>query len=419
LSPALGAAVAILAVSAASASPQAPPPVFDATASIVLVDVVVTDRDQRPVLDLSAADFEVFEDGARREIVSFAAFGAAATKALARAGSAPLEEHAAQFVYASTALVIDEGHLSPQQAARLGPALGRVLRGLTERRGWLLVLAPLSNVALAGRLPEHAAQLTEAAGRIQGRRFPPISRWPMTDAEALEIERGDTLTLRRVGDRFQALNPLASSEMDGMRRARGMATQMENVALMRATELASAARARRVDTFSVIGQGLAWLARQPGRHSLLLVSPGFPHDPSDPSFGRLVTESLRVNAPIHFLDVASVAAFSTFETIEYRQALPPEARVSLSEAADAAAGTDQLAQTTGGLRVGGSDLAAGLTRLLDTTRTYYVLGYEPVRRKGPGFRKIKVEVKGGGKLGVLARRGYFDEGAAKARGAEP
>ena len=124
-----------------------------------------------------------------------------------------------------------------------------------------------------------------------------------------------------------------------------------------------------------------------------------------------------MNAPIHYLDVASLSAFGTFETIEYGQALPQEARVSQFEAADAVAGADQLARTTGGLRVGGSDLAGGLTRLLDTTKTYYVLGYEPVRKKSPGFRKIKVKVKRGGSLSVLARQGYFDDGAAGASSA--
>ena len=54
------------------------------------------------------------------------------------------------------------------------------------------------------------------------------------------------------------------------------------------------------------------------------------------------------------------------------------------------------------------DLTKGLTRILDTTKTYYVLGYEPPPERKPGFRRIKVAVKPKG-LQVLARRGYFDD----------
>lgn len=399
-----GAAVVALWSLAGLAAPQTPPPVFDASTSLILVDVTVTDKKQQPVLDLMAADFEVFEDGKRREVVSFAAFGSAATKALAapRPDSGP-EQAQARFVLASSVLVVDDGHMSPQQTARLGPVLTQVLRGLVERRGTLLLLAPLSGVACAGRLPEDAEELAEAASHVRGHRFRMISKWPMTDTEAIDIERGDTLAFERVLTRFQELNP-------------GLEREMASLVRQRATELAVDARNRRGDTFAAIRQGFDWLARQPGRHSVLVVSAGFASAP-DPAFDRLVTESLRVNAPVHFLDAAGLSAFNSFETIEYRQALSVDARVSLHEAADAAAGTELLASNTGGLRVSG-DLKQGLTRILDTTKTYYVLGYEPPQKNKPGFRKIKVAVKTKG-LQVLARRGYFDDRRLDQSGASP
>lgn len=248
--------------------------------------------------------------------------------------------------------------------------------------------------------------LAKAAGSIRGRRFPQISNYPMTDSEALDIERGNPLATTRVLERFRYLNPGTSE------------AGMESIVRMRATELAGAAQARRRDTFEAIRLGLAWLARQPGRHSLLLLSPGFPHDPSDHAFAGLVNESLRVNAPIHFLEANLPQAQRMFEGIEYAHALPAEARVSPFETVDAAAGSDRMTVSTGGLRVGLSDLAAGLERILDTTRTYYVLGYEPLPRTKPGFRAIKVKVRGKG-LRVVARRGYFDEGDAASAESRP
>ena len=50
-------------------------PRFKASTTAVVVDVVVRDKQQRPVAGLTANDFTVFEDGKRQEITSFAAVG--------------------------------------------------------------------------------------------------------------------------------------------------------------------------------------------------------------------------------------------------------------------------------------------------------------------------------------------------------
>ena len=66
--------VSALALTLVAASPQAPPqspsaaPVVRVTTSLVQVDAVVTDKNDRHVTDLTAADFEIFEDGRRQEI---------------------------------------------------------------------------------------------------------------------------------------------------------------------------------------------------------------------------------------------------------------------------------------------------------------------------------------------------------------
>jgi len=70
-----GASAAILVVETLSAqqpAPQAPPPVFRSGVNLVLVDVVVRDRSGAVVRDLKADDFELLEDGARQQILTFA-----------------------------------------------------------------------------------------------------------------------------------------------------------------------------------------------------------------------------------------------------------------------------------------------------------------------------------------------------------
>ena len=48
--------------------PASPAPVVRVTTSLVQVDAVVTDEDDRHITDLTAADFEIFEDGRKQEI---------------------------------------------------------------------------------------------------------------------------------------------------------------------------------------------------------------------------------------------------------------------------------------------------------------------------------------------------------------
>ena len=140
--------VASTALQAAWAqAPAQPAPVFGAGTIQVLVDAVVTDRKDRPIRDLRAGDFRVYEDGALREIVSFVAFGAPRPEEIAPPSSPSPEMEApaaAPLVPASTVLFVDEGHLTAVEAARLRPALMNVVRSLLERRGSILVLAPWS-----------------------------------------------------------------------------------------------------------------------------------------------------------------------------------------------------------------------------------------------------------------------------------
>ena len=47
------------------------PPVFGVQAAAVIVDVVVRDKKGRLVRDLTAADFEAYEDGVKQTLASF------------------------------------------------------------------------------------------------------------------------------------------------------------------------------------------------------------------------------------------------------------------------------------------------------------------------------------------------------------
>ncbi len=293
---------------------------------------------------------------------------------------------------------VDDGQMSPTEAVRLKPALKKLIETLAERNGALVLLAPWSKISLAEVVEGNRATFSAAIDRIRGRRVEDHSSFPIADAEAIAIKRGDNTMLARVIARFIAFNPGLDPNS-----AAAAATS-------RATEVVHDARIRREDAYGVLLKSLDWLVRQPGRHSVVMVSGGFAYDSDDARQQQeVVTRSLLANAPIHFVDSRGLQGMGRYQGVEYGPALDRDAGETPFAFSEAAEGSSNLAEDTGGLTIRNTnDMSKGLTRLLDMTSTYYLLGYEPPEHKKPGFRKIKVETLKKG-YRVIARRGYFDE----------
>jgi VWFA-related protein len=383
-------------VSRATAQEQPKPLTFTTGTELVLVDFVVTDKADRPVRGLSVKDFVVKEDGRERPIVSLQAFAGADSAAVARPTAVESSGRPAPpSPDGATVLLVDDQNLSTEQAARLRPALRVLLTKVGERSGSLMVVAPGSNVSATGQLPSGAAGMTAAVDRIAGHRANDFSNFPVDDAEALAIFRGDLAVLSRVAGRFRAINPELSAE------------QANDLAHERANMLAHDARTRRDGLYGVALQCLDWLAGRPGRHSLIVVSAGFAQDPDDSNYYEVVTHSLRANAPIHFLDARGLPGVARYQGVENGVALGRNVDEGPFGRWEAAAGSMALADETGGIAVSNTnDMEKGLGRLLDTMTTYYVVAYEPPEHEKAGYRKIKVEVRTKG-LHVRARGGYF------------
>ncbi len=401
----LAAGLIFTAGSTGSSQPAPKPPTFPTSTDVVLVDFVVTDNRDRAVAGLTIRDFVVKEDGKERPIVSFLAFanGSASDQPGPQGDVVvypPGETPPPPKSLAVTVLFVDDGQLSPTQASRLKPALKRLIMTMSERNGALALVAPWSNISLAREVEGNEATFAAAVDQIKGRRVEDHSTFPVSDAEAYAVERGDQSMLSRLTLRFVALNPGFDSD------------NAAAAARSRSSEVAHDARNRRADVYGVVLRSLDWLAKQPGRHSLVMVSGGYAHDPEDSKQQEVVTRSLRANAPIHFLDARGLEGMGKFQGVEYGPALDRDAGEEPMAFSIAAEGSSNLAQDTGGITIrNANDLAKGLTRLFDTMTTYYILGYEAPLHPKRGFRKIKVESKTKG-IRVIARAGYFDDSPA-------
>jgi VWFA-related protein len=395
----LSSCLALAQIAPSLAQEKVQPPKFTAGTELVRVDFVVTDKAGRIVRGVTAKDCVVKEDGKERPIVSFEAFdgaGAASAAVSDASGNAAAPSPASRVTRSSTVLLIDDGHLSPEQLAIVRPALKQLLAGVAERSGLLALVAPASRVTIAGELPGAAAQLAAGADAIAGKRLDDHSSFPVLDAEAIAINRGDLQVLARVIARFVLLNPTLTAD------------QADMLAHSRSTDVEFDARMRRETVIAAALQSLNWLSDKPGRHSLIMVSGGYARDPLDSQQAALVTRSLQVNAPIHFLDARGLSGFGMFHGAQYGVALGRNADEGPYARDEAVEGSSYLADDTGGTIVHNTnDLEKGLAGMLDAMQTYYVIGYEAPAHAKRGFHKIEVQVRTKG-LNVRARRGYYD-----------
>ena len=158
-----------------------------------------------------------------------------------------------------------------------------------------------------------------------------------------------------------------------------------------------------------------------GRKELLLFSVGFITDVGEHEVRQVAGICREANVVVNFLD----ARGALLRLVEESAAIvenPPDPRerggASFEQRQDEIGGSLDLAQDTGGLAVTGTDdFAASTRRILDESRTYYLLGHQPPPGKGPrDWRKVKVEVRRPGTR-VRSRKGYTLRSAGAAEGA--
>lgn len=120
-------------LAAPDARPQQPPPTFGASTDVVLIDLIATDGEGRPVTDLKAEEVEVYEDGKRQkvEFVRFVGRGGAALPTsgtggvVLPSGAAPAGAPAEAL---SLVVVVDMGTMPADAVIRTREAITRMVR---------------------------------------------------------------------------------------------------------------------------------------------------------------------------------------------------------------------------------------------------------------------------------------------------
>jgi VWFA-related protein len=449
--PLLAATAAALAASLAAAAggdpaaPEKPPaqPSFASAIDQVVVDVVVTDAEGRPVTGLGARDFLLGEDGVAQTVASFEAFTArdvpepALTDVPTRVSSNPATPIG--FTGRTFAIVFDDTRLTAAQGIAARKALADFLEHRVREGDRVLLAATSGQVFWGARLEDGRDELLAQLDRLEGRGFPEIaSADRVTDAEAYRIVvLRDAFTFWRVVRRYKQISPagvpytqfeadaaqavhavqvglLDGSECDAAR------SQDPTPCLVKAAADAAypVAVARLRDSLSFLEGVLLALENVQGRKSVLLLSPGFYQDAELDEFRRVERASARANAPVSFLSAAGLGISPAFSAQVGGMMSPVDMPEESAEIDRASAGAEAVAGATGGaIYKNRNDVTRGLRRIVEEESAYYLLGFSSTNEARDGrYRRLEVKLAPGPGRGgweVRARKGYYAPGPRK------
>ncbi len=392
---------------ASGQQPAAQTPVFGTDVRVVAVPVFVTDKSGRAVGGLTAADFELEDQGKKVPLVAFLEVDAAA-EAPPGAEAGPLVQASArrQFLF-----LFDLTFSTPTGIMRARDAALQLVREklLPSDLAAVATYSQRGIQILVTFTPDHA-QLERAITTLGVTETQPPARDVLSIAYDLGVARWG-----------QGIGPPPSDDVSQH--------LIEMSRLMARGD--QAYYKLRVDGFL---DGLEQLVRTldavQGRKQVVLLSAGFDSSVIAGATGQESQEASEavvagrvweVQSDRYFgdsrardaLDSVFKAVAATDTVIHTVDVTGMSARGGVAEALPQpiGRGRDTLAQfavNTGGRFVAdANDLPAALASLLDASRRYYVLAFEPLDPKGKPdrLRKLKVRVRGDG-LSVSHRRGY-------------
>ena len=438
LAMSLLAAVVLLAV--AAAQDQLPPPTFRTEANYVRVDVFPT-REGAAVPDLTAADFEVFEDKVPQKIEQFERVVIRATgsgegrhepNSVGESREAIRDPRTRVFV-----LFLDPTHVEEGTSLQISRRLVNALNRLVGPDDYVGVMVP----PMTGRDVTFARK-TVAIENLLTR------DWGTRDQQI----PGDDPVENTYAYCYPGIPP---PRLDAVAQDRGIAQEMilrrrEQQTFDALEDLVGFLRGVREERKAVLAITDGWLLYRPTSTLTRPLDDATPPGPTlgvDPQSGKLTTRDVQNVAQADrricerdrealshiddeqrlrtIIDEANRSNTSFYPIdprglVVFDDGIVPSAGVGVGRHANPtltplqentqldarAQGLRRLAEGTDGRAVvATNDIDAGLRRMTDDLSSYYLLGYYSTGKLDGRFHSISVRVKRPG-VGVRARRGY-------------
>lgn len=364
-----------------------PPITFKVEVNYVEVDALVTDERGNFVRDLTAADFEVLEDGKPQKISAFSIVNLPIERPdaplFARSPIEPdVRTNRDEFNGRVFVLVMDDLNTHWQRTPRVRAAARQFIERYMGANDIAAVVHTGGSANGAQEFTSSTRLLTRAVDAFIGRK-----------ARSATLEKIDDYNrMRGLPD---AGPPRDMSENERAQNARNTLGTLKNVA-----EYLSGIRGR--------------------RKAVVFFSEGIDYDTTNTiqnrwaseileDTRRTIAEATRANVSFYSVDPRGLAGFE--DAIEITGGLPEDNSLGMTNMLDELRRSQDslrwISEDTGGFAaVNRNDFRETFSRILEENSTYYVLGYYPANERRDGrFRSVDVRVNRPG-VRVRARKGY-------------
>jgi VWFA-related protein len=379
------------------------PATFRARVNLVMVPVVVRDKQGRSVATLKQDDFQLLDKGRPQVITKFSVehpggpVGKNGSGKQAKGGSGAVEAPERYVAY-----LFDDLHLKFEDIARVRDAAWTHIRDS---------LGAYDRAAIYSTSGQTVAEFTDDKDKLRGTLFTlqprPLTNRNFQECPDISFYMADLIQNRN--------DPMALS-----------AAVRETVACMQGTDARSAESFARAAAQRVMIEGnhesriaigmvrdvVRRMGTVPGQRVIILASPGFllPEDNSEKN--DVIDRAIKANVTINSLGARGLYVDGMYDAS--RRSFNSEAtRIKGQYLRDGDRASEdllhELAYGTGGSAfVNNNDLAAGLRKLAEVPETVYVLGFSPQNLKLDGsFHALRVVLRTSDKLTASARRGYY------------
>lgn len=377
------------------------------TTNLVQVDAVITDKNGKIVTDLKSEEIQISEDGKPQKITNFSYVVTETPAATTNATKPPTADKNAppvpsarlkpEDVRRTIAVVVDDLGLSFESTYYARRALRKFVDEQMQTGDLVAIIRTSGGMGALQQFTSDKRQLYAAIERVKwyaNGRGNVGAFAPLTGADQSNVDTGD--------DTQNNTSP--SETLDQFR---------EDVFA--------------VGTLGALSYVVRGLRELPGRKSVLLVSDGIKiFNRDDPNRSDRVLEALRrltdqanrASVVVYTMDARGLQVLGLTAADDTSGFNPQQLEQQMSNRRldffESQNGLNYLAQQTGGLAIRNSnDLAAGIKRVLEDQKGYYLIGYRPDestfdqrtgRRK---FHHLSLKITRPGRFNVRMRNGFF------------
>jgi VWFA-related protein len=372
---------------------------------LVQIDVLVTDKNNKPVGGLKREDFELYDNGKPQLITNFSYEEAKnlrieGNKEAMQTATLPQAITGGEL-HQVVAFVIDTFHMNLSSMYRTRKMLQDFIDHQMKPGDLVLILSTGGGSGLLQQFTADRKLLSQAINRLR----PLYFTGALTPYRTLENRNP---SLRNNDPRFASVPGALSMPDQGVNAGKNV-------------DPLEAADAR--ETLQRLNDVVRAMSKLPGRKITMFISQGFRIYRTDTTrdLARTTALAARSNVVFYSIDPSGlvsdgISASDSLDLDENRSVSNPSnildpILANQNDRREAQTSLAEIASTTGGKFFGNNnDIIKGLNNLLDENSQYYMLGFQPDSKRWDGkFHKIKVVVRDRPDLTVTSRKGYLAE----------